>query len=696
MPESVLNQKSKDSVHLFENESGYITGDGRIFQKDNTYFRGKEIGIVKTSKPEESFDYYQQAFTQLEAYAEKTLTAIASTSEQQVQLENLNNLALEIGQSNAIGDFNVLLEKIDAFKKKISGREDVELTSIDQPNEANEESSLPEYEEIAKKAEELSTESDWQYISLEFDNLKLKWEKLPVPDDKKTYNDLWARIKEAEQKYYLRKKEHQKAQKERKQSNLEKRQQLLDRLSKIVSDKKWQAIDEVKGIQRRWEAIKKLPPDEAKQQDTEYQKLLDEFEKNKVEYLVTARQKEEDNHTGKLAILDKLNATVADLNDKTDNWDTLDQRIEEYSRQWKKIGPVPKEVANQLWDKFHAAKDAYFEKKYELNPAYKKELERNYKIMLSICEETEQLLNEKDLALAAHKINTLHKRWKKTGPVPKEFNDSLWERFKTATDEFNKRKEENIDVLRKQEHDNYELKKQLCDQAELLVEGDDLIKGARKMDAIMKEWKNIGPVPRNKSGKIWHRFKKTMDTFYKNRRSFFKTQREEQKKNLEEKKAIIGELKKLTEVEDANAAIELAKPIQEKFNQIGFVPIKKKDSIYKEYKDICDVIYGRARAESKGEQRHNIKSKAVNSNRSQSNKINGEIIKLKKECDKLNEEVLHFDDYITFVKPSKKGNQLRDQIQDKIDKARGKIDLNQQRIEELKTELDESEENEGT
>lgn len=702
MPKSVSNQSSKDSVHLNENESGYINDNSRLVQKDNTFFKGRELRKVNSENVVEAMEYYKHSFNHLDGYVGKVLKIIDDSSDKQAQLKKLDVLIKEINQTDAIGDFDSLLSKVNQRKKEISGDESVEAREPIASNMPDKEAptgkedtgqpALPEFQELVDKAEELSKESDWQYTGLEFDNLKLKWQKIPVPEDKETYNVLWSKFRDAETTFYKRRTEHQAKQREKRQLNLEKRQQLLEHLQKLVAKKKWKAIDEVKNIQRKWETIKKLPTNEAKKQDKEYESLLEIFDKNKIEYLVQARQKEEDNLTGKLAVLDKLNSLVNDVNSETKNWAVIDARVDELSKQWRKIGPVPKENSNQIWSRFRTAKDEYYKKKFEFNPEYKKELERNYQKMLNICIEAEKLIEEKDLALAARQINNLHKKWKKIGPVHQEQNQPLWDRFKAASDEFNKRKDENIDVLHEQEQKNYELKKQLCDQAVILSETDDLIKGAHEMDSLMSQWKEIGPVPKSKSGKIWRQFKKSMDVFYKKRRAFFKEQREEQKKNLDQKKKVIEEINKLTEHENAGEAVELVKPLQERFNQIGFVPIKKKDVIYKEFKQACDVIYNRARNESKGDDSERGKfAKPQESNSSK--KITGEIYKLKKECDKLNEEILHFDDYITFVKPSKKGNQLRDQIQDKINSAKEKLEGKLQRIDELNKQLENAEDN---
>src|SRR5699024_7090101 len=130
---------------------------------------------------------------------------------------------------------------------------------------------------------------------------------------------------------------------------------------------------------------------------------------------------------------------------------------------------------------------------------------------------------------------------------------------------------------------------------------DDFDKGHSQMQSLMDRWKAVGPVARKKSNKIWKRFKGAMDEFYDRRREHFKEVKEERKENLEEKKELLGKLHDLGQHEDPIEAVNIAKGVQEEFKNVGYVPIKQKNKMWKLYREACDVIYDRFRAAKSGD-----------------------------------------------------------------------------------------------
>ena len=142
------------------------------------------------------------------------------------------------------------------------------------------------------------------------------------------------------------------------------------------------------------------------------------------------REKEEENLLGKLAVLDKLKAIAASAGADTSDWDGLDQQIGDLAAQWKKIGRVAKERADEVWEQYKATRDAYTAKKLEFNAAFRAELDKNIKAREAIIAKAREVIEETDLAVASKEMNILHRRWRDSGPVPKEQSDELWARFK--------------------------------------------------------------------------------------------------------------------------------------------------------------------------------------------------------------------------------------------------------------------------
>lgn len=761
---------NNSSVFIFEDETGYATSDGRLLQKDNRYFKGKELAPVSEEQLHETVAYYKEAFEKLRDYIEKQLKLIES--EPGPNKEVLDRLVKEVEQADALGDFDTLLERIEtagsqpeevesapASDKKPSeekqadsasepsdseesgssvdtdGEESEKTNSSDtaevsEDGEATEEATgsesteeetqdqletesspsergeagqasenieedagevLQQYRKFTESAENLAEQTDWQVVQHEFDNLKLKWDELEDVDDqqKTEYEELRNRFNQAEQKFKERREQHFQQLQEKRQKNLQQREQLLEKMRQLVKDEKWNSFNEVKQIQRRWENIKNLPAEEAQKQQEEFDKLFGVFEENKVDYLVEKRQKEEDNLTGKLVILDKLQEVINQAGPKTTSWEQLDEEIESLTRHWRKIGKVPKEQADQIWDRYRALQDQYQNLKYEHNEEYRKMLDRNLKEREALCEQAEKLKDEEDLALAARKINQLHKQWKKVGPVPHEKNEELWQRFKAASDEFNQFKQDHLDDLKEQEQENLDKKSELCEKAEEISQTDDWDEGAKQMNELMEQWKQIGPAPRRKAGKVWKRFKKAMDDFYERRREHFREIRKEQKENYRKKREIIEKIRELAEREDIQEAIKEVKELQEQFKSIGFVPIKKKDKVWKDYKEACDLAYGNAREQSgSASAKEEATSGGGEKKSSGTDKAQKEINRLRGECEKLNDEIVQYSNSKEFIKPNKKGIQLREEIEEKIKAAEAKLKEKQDRIEELRREMD--------
>lgn len=791
-----MTTTSKQSSVLFEDETGYVTTDGRLIQNDNRYFKGRELAQVPEDQVEEAVTYYKEAFEKLSEYVDKSLKIISQVEES--DQEQLKQLTREIEQADALGDFDTLLDRVHAAQSggdeqedkspgrqeaadteqssdaaeqqadapsesvdgqqskekpeevagdssdaaeetseektgeaEVSNSEETEAeteaeaeTSEDSTEKESEESSTDTAEEeppsaqdeektvsesidieevadafeyyrkLTESAENLAEQTDWQVVQHEFDNLKLKWEEAEeVPEEKKTeYEELRERFNLAEQNFKERREQHYQQQQEKRQKNLQQREQLLEKMRQLVKDEKWNSFNEVKQIQRRWENIKNLPAEEAQKQQEEFDKLLQTFEDNKVDYLVEKRQKEEDNLTGKLVILDKIEEIVNQAGPNTVSWEQLDEEIDQLTRHWRKIGRVPKEQTDHIWDRYRSLLDQYHTKKYEHNEEYRKELDKNLKKRESLCEQAEKLKDEEDLAVAARKINQLHKQWKKVGPVPHEKNEELWQRFKAASDEFNKYKQEHLDDLKEQEQANLDKKLELCEKAEEVRDSEDWDKGADQMNELMEQWKQIGPAPRRKAGKVWKRFKKAMDDYFERRREHFREVRKEQKENYKKKREIIDKICEHAEREDIQEAVNDVRELQEQFKSIGFVPIKKKDKVWKDYKEACDLFYGKAREESGTKGKEQRSSDRGTKSDSDTDKIQKEINKLRSECERLNDEIVQYSNSKEFIKPNKKGIQLREEIQKKIDAAEAKLEEKNERINELQRQLQDVEE----
>ncbi|RNC84788.1 MAG: DUF349 domain-containing protein [Balneola sp.] len=581
----------------------------------------------------------------------------------------------------------------DSSEEVLENQSKEEATSEIESSEENESETPVEegasefYTDILKKAEEFISQDDWAFVSNELANLALHIEEGPDPnmDDAKEAVKKFTSLRE---EFETRKKAHYEELNKKKAENLEKKKALIKEFSDIINGEKWTATKEVGQIRNKWESIKVLPQGEVEALNERFDSLLEEFESHKVDRLVKKLQKEEENLTLKLVILEKMDALNAKIDDSAD-FDSLNKEFHDLLLQWRKVGRVPVEKNQHIWDHFNEAQDAFSQLRLKHDSEYRKAVEKSLEKKQKLIKEAEALIDEKDLAIAARKVNKLHNQWKKTGNLPQKEENELWDKFKHATDAFNEKKSDNIEVLRGQEQENLDKKLSLIEKAISIQDMESFEEGHQAMQQLMDQWKAIGPVPRKKSSKIWKQFKSAMDGFYDKRREYFKDVRKDQKENLTLKNELLAKLKELSESDDAALAVEEAKKIQVEFKKVGHVPLKFKNKIWKQYREVCDIIYERYRSSGAdlGMERKLASQGIDPANRKEIIKYQKQLDPLLKEISRLEAELIQYQEATTYFKPSNKSNKLLDDLHLKINKTETEISEKKTQASQLRTKI---------
>lgn len=688
-----------DNNYLFENEFAYVTGSGSVTLKKTRYFDERTLTTADPDSVEPQVKAFEKAFDNLQAKVDSFFAELTEREELESAEKNFATLMEEVKNAEAIGDFNALIEnaekRFEEIKSEAAEADNEETPEAGEQQEAEAgEASEAEteaeeyYRKLAEKAGQLGELTDWAYATMEFENIDHQWSEGPDPEDAdiKKYR---SRIDELREEFEDKKRAHYEEQKKIRQQNLEKKKDLLKKLEDIVENKKWTLTKEVGKIKGRWDQVKSVPAEEAEKLESKFEKLLSTFDEHKVDRLVKKKQQEEDNLTGKLVILEKMENFVQNLGEKAD-WKELDKKFSDLTRQFRKIGRIPAEKNQEVWDRYHTAQDTFHSMRFKHDKKYRKEIEKFLSKKKKLIDEAEALIDADDLADAARQVNKLHRRWKKVGNLPQKDENEMWDRFKAATDAFNDKKSENLDLLRKQEDENHASKLKLIEQANELKESTDWEEAHKQFQSLMDKWKAIGPVPKRKSGKIWKKFKGAMDYFYDRRRDHFKEVKEERKDNLKEKEEVLGKLRDLKSLDDPIEAVEKAKPLQEEFKKAGYVPIKHKNRMWKEYREICDVIYDRFRAAKAAVDivgRENVENFSADDIADIRKKQN-EAGKLRKEISKLNAELIQMKESLSYFKPSGGSSNLLDDVKEKIEKAETDIVDKEDKLADLEKEID--------
>lgn len=356
------------------------------------------------------------------------------------------------------------------------------------------------------------------------------------------------------------------------------------------------------------EALGKFKAEGGLEDDFEYRQHDEEREFLKVfndfRYQINSLRKEaerqkEKNLTAKNELLNKLR----DLVDGEETTASMGA-IKAIQEEWKSIGPVPTAQNRNLWASFNALMDRFYDARsiyFEL-----KELDRkkNLESKTELCEKAEQLKDVKELKEAIRQLNELHEEFKHIGPVPREDQEVLWQRFKAASDAVYDRRKEFFEgqkeVYKKNQTDKEELIAQLAPFAEFKA---DRIKEwntkTKEILDIQKAWEKIGPVPKE-AGKdtnkaFWAAFKH----FFHNKNLFFKELDEIRATNQKRAEELIEQAEALKDNTDwQNTANQLMK-LQQDWKKLGPTPEKNRDSLYKRFKAACDAFFENRRSSSK-------------------------------------------------------------------------------------------------
>jgi hypothetical protein len=202
-------------------------------------------------------------------------------------------------------------------------------------------------------------------------------------------------------------------------------------------------------------------------------------------------------------------------------WKATADEIKRLQAEWKKIGPVAQERSQELWDRFRAPANHFFEQRQGHLGKLREEQEENLRKKEALCVRAEELAASSQWKSTAEALQALQAEWKTIGPVPREHGDPIWKRFRKSLDEFFGRRQEHYARLRKDQEENLRKKEALCVRAEELSQSTQWKATSEAIKALQAEWKAVGPVPQKKADAIWKRFRGSIDVFFERQASYF-------------------------------------------------------------------------------------------------------------------------------------------------------------------------------
>ncbi len=312
-------------------------------------------------------------------------------------------------------------------------------------------------------------------------------------------------------------------------------------------------------------------------------------------------------------ILDQIKA----LNSSEETKESL-TKLKELQTEWKKIKNVPKEHVERLWESYRVLNEIFYDKLSIDNEIAQLDRERNLDAKIDLCKKVSELAEEKSIKSALIAVKKYQEDWRNIGPVPKEANEEIWTRFKAEVDKIYasiKAETEKNEAVRQA---NLVLKLALIEKSKDLATYattriKDWMEKTKEANELMEEWKKIGYVPMAEREKVWEEFKDIRNTFFNNKNNWFKSFNAVRNENLKKKQELVREAENIAAAPiDWGKQTATIKNLQEQWKQVGPVPDKFNDEIWKKFRTACDLFFEKKAerfAEQNAEQGGNLIAK---------------------------------------------------------------------------------------
>lgn len=503
-----------------------------------------------------------------------------------------------------------------------------------------------------------------------------------LPDDtEEAFKAEMQIIKEKRAKIFLE-------QEEEKQENLAKKLEIIEKIKAMATspEEANQSYNDFKALQQEWKDIKAVPADKANELWRNYQLYVEQF----YDLLKLNSEAREYDFKKNLEAKTALCEAAEKLDEEEDVISAFHQ-LQDLHQQYREIGPVAKELREQIWSRFKAASTVINKKHQQYFEDIRAKEERNLELKTALCEKLEAIDLDAIKTAAQWEATTkeviaMQQEWREIGFAPQKMNVKIFERFRTINDVFFSKKAEFFKELKSQYSSNLEKKHELVKKAQQLADSTDWKKTGDKIIALQKEWKTVGVVPRKQGELLWKDFLDACNKFFEARNKANAGTRNTEHSNLAKKREVVAKLKDLLEnpVENVQQALQ---KLTEEYNSIGHVPFKEKDNIYKEYHAVLDKIYKDLHISNAKRRLDYFKSNLKNVAEKGSDALDNERGRLLRRYDQLRNDITTYENNLGFLNAaSKKGNSLVEEMNRKVQKLKDDLELVKNKIKAIDAE----------
>jgi hypothetical protein len=465
-------------------------------------------------------------------------------------------------------------------------------------------------------------------------------------------------------------------------ANLEAKKEILNKLRALITSEEPlnKTNEEFRNLQEEWKRTGMVPRTDANELWENYHFLAEKiYDRIKINNELRDLDLKK-NLEIKIALCEKAEALLLE----TSILKTF-KLLQQYHEEWREIGPVPQDKRDDIWNRFKDASNKINERRRDYYEEARVEQENNLMAKNALCDQAEKLVSTEITSLKqwqelTDQLNELQKLWRTIGPAPKPKNDEIWHKFKGFIDGFFTQKKEFYNEIKEEQVHNYNVKLDLCVQAEGLKDSTDWKKTTQDLIHLQEEWRKVGPVPRKYSDKLWKRFRTACDEFFQAKSQYFSGLQATETENMRKKEEIIKNVETHAYSDNKKENLDILNNYQREWMEIGHVPIKEKDRLNLEFRKIINAqldklkIGGSELNTGGGYRREsNQGSRDFHDNRAGGG--SREKVTLSQKIQQLQDEVKLWENNLGFLANSKNAAILREEFEKKIIKAKEEVKL---------------------
>ena len=350
-------------------------------------------------------------------------------------------------------------------------------------------------------------------------------------------------------------------------------------------------------------------------------------------------------------------------------------KLQKLHDEWRETGPVANEYKESLWERFKSASSRINKQHQEYFESLKQEQLKNLELKRELCVKTEALAEQphtsrKEWNKSSEKLLEIQKIWRTIGFAPKKDNTRIYERFRQACDRFFEAKREFYAGVKTEMEHNLQLKQEICEAAEALQNSEDWKHATEEIIALQAKWKGVGTVSRRYADQIWKRFRSACDTFFERKAQHFASVENEYEANLQKKLALIEDM---SAADIKTGGYDLIKDFQRRWTEIGFVPIKHKDSVQKRYKEAVDAMFAVLRGSERDRSMNRFKERLQSMKGAGDKRMRNERERLYNKVSQMEQDIALLENNIGFFSKSKNAEAMIADIKEKIAKSKREL-----------------------